>query len=268
MSEITIGYHTSAWGSDGFVNALLEISEAGFFGVEMHARDVKGYEDRETIFTEMLENNGVGLIAVHACASLTNPLQLDEEVEKVINLGRFGALHGANVLVLQLAEIGERTLIDEEWSCLLEGLNNIGDRCADRGIKLCVLPARGTAFDSAKNIKLVLSHTKADTCHICLDTAHLAEQGINLKRFIKTNISRIQHAHFTDVTITKKGKKQTVERCEFGNGDVDFDYIIDALHDADVEGFAVIKQDGIEGSARFHAKDAKEFAEQTMDVII
>ena len=82
----------------------------------------------------------------------------------------------------------------------------------------------------------------ADNFKFILDTYWLSYAGVNPAKFIRERKGRIACVHLKDLKIVNNAP----EICEIGQGNIDWDDVIAACEDAEVE-YALVEQDICDG---------------------
>ena len=82
MGDIELACHTSSWGPDSLVGAISEIARCGYTGIESTPEIVQAFEDRPIVLEEILEENGLRLVAILSPSRPISTLSLEEEIER------------------------------------------------------------------------------------------------------------------------------------------------------------------------------------------
>ena len=147
-------------------------------------------------------------------------------------------------------------LDDAEWSAFGDGLQNVVDRCRERGLQPTFHPHVGTWVEAHWEIERVLELTDVG---LCIDTGHLLVAGLDPAAAIDEWGGRINHVHLKDARlavlrdlIDEGGDaRQVWERgvfCALGRGDLDTKAVLDGLRRIGYRGWLVVEQDVIANS--------------------
>ncbi|MFI9509906.1 TIM barrel protein [Nocardia sp. NPDC052566] len=183
------------------------------------------------------------------------------------------AATGAEVLVLAAATgldgyDARPQLSDTEWRTLIDTAAAIRDIAAGHGLRTVLHPHVGTHVESEAEVERFLADSDLD---ICLDTGHLLIGGTDPVRLAQRHAPRIGHIHLKDVRgeIADEVRSGRVEYSDavgrglyvpLGDGDVDIDALVQALHAAGYQGWYVIEQDTAlqpTDSAQLPSRDAE-----------
>jgi inosose dehydratase len=141
---------------------------------------------------------------------------------------------------------------DEEWGRLCEGLNRLGKRAAEKGMKLTYHHHMGTGVQTAAEIDRLMEHTDPALLGLLYDTGHLVFSGEDHLKVLAKWIKRIGHVHLKDMRPAVR-ERAVREKWSFltavkegvftvpGDGSIDFGPIFKALKDAAYEGWWVVE---------------------------
>lgn len=98
-------------------------------------------------------------------------------------------------------------------------------------------------IDGKRIFDIIFESVKSDNFKLILDVYWLAYAGINPAKFIRENKGKIACVHFKDLIIDVREQKYA----EIGEGNLDWDDIIAACEEADIE-WALVEQDECDGN--------------------
>jgi inosose dehydratase len=163
---------------------------------------------------------------------------------------------GAGVIVLAastgLDGYDARPVLDDaQWKLLLENLDRIAERAAERGVTAVVHPHIGTMVENADDVQRVLD---GSAIGLCIDTGHLAAAGADPVAITLANPTRVGHVHLKDVDAAKAARVVAGEVAfgdavadgmwtVLGEGSVDVVAMIEALEGSGYTGWYVLEQD-------------------------
>ncbi|MDR1949827.1 MAG: myo-inosose-2 dehydratase [Spirochaetaceae bacterium] len=141
---------------------------------------------------------------------------------------------------------------DPEWKRLTEGLNRLGEKAADKGMRLTYHHHMGTGVQTAAEIDRLLENTDPALLGLLYDTGHLVFSGEDHLAVLTKWLKRIGHVHLKDIrpTIRKKAVKEqwpflrAVREGVFtvpGDGAIDFVPVFRALQKAKYSGWWVVE---------------------------
>lgn len=261
LTEIRLACSASAWGRDGFVDAVSAVSSIGYDGVECSARLVIQYEDRLHVFEEILDISKLRLSAMTQYADFINRETADETVERVANTARFLGAIDTTVLLVTLAnrDDDELEMGDDDWTTVAAILEEMGARCKEFGIQLALRPRSGFLCGSDQDMKKILGMVNEDTVKLCCDTAELTLADISIERFFKNYGNRIIYVRSRDASGAKRREDVTSTdpgtAPQFGRGAVDFPKVSRILAKSGYTGWVTVDVAG-EGSVPRSAADA------------
>ncbi|NKQ55022.1 TIM barrel protein [Amycolatopsis sp. K13G38] len=191
-----------------------------------------------------------------------NPIVLHakpETIEPVVEgiLDAFDTL-GAKVMVIA-ADSGltgydvRPALDDDEWKQLIENLERITARAAERGVQACLHPHVGTTVETRSEVYRFL-----DDCEVplCIDAGHLLVGGTDPVELVHAAADRIVHVHLKDVDLALMDSVRSSERTYteavrdgmyrvLGEGGIDLREIVRFLESRGYSGWYVPEQDRV-----------------------
>ena len=165
---------------------------------------------------------------------------------------------GAGVLVLAAATgldgYDARPELDAaQWARLLDGLDRLAARAAERGITAALHPHVGTLVETRADVERVL---EGSAVPLCLDTGHLLIGGTDPADLARQVPQRVAHVHLKDVDARRAARVRAGEvpysaavadgmYRPLGAGDVDVAGIVTSLEGAGYGGWYVLEQDAV-----------------------
>ena len=273
MADIELACHTSAWGDDGFINALADIEKAGFKGIETTTGVVEQFEDRVEVFNEILVQHQMQLVAITAGGAMWPGMSLEEEVERSLNIVRFLKSANARILTLMPPRPNPDQPLEDEADLIpaATAYGEIARRTEEHGILACLHPDIGTLVDNQKMLEKFLEHSDAQAMRLCVDVAFLAQAEIPAAKFIKENKKRIGAVHLRDVKPVPGKRKKGEEKfqtVELGKGTLDLESFVDTLLAAEFSGWATVELEKGGKNLALQALHSHQYAAQTLDLVL
>lgn len=188
---------------------------------------------------------------------------------------------GQAVHPLPVAVFANRpTFKDQQWKDLIDGLHELGEMAAKNNMKLCYHPHMGTGVMYEEDIDRLMQSTSPDLVHLLLDTAHLKFAGVDPLGITQKYGKRIKHIHLKNsrqkfVDWARNENRSFQDAIEAGvftvpgdpTGSIDFPPILEALADADFEGWLVIEaeQDPRKANPLHYALMARAFLKEHLE---
>jgi inosose dehydratase len=161
---------------------------------------------------------------------------------------------------------------DEEWKRLSEGLDRLGEKAREKGMKLTYHHHMGTGVQTAEEIDRLMGSTTAGLLDLLYDTGHLVFSGEDHLAVLKKWASRIKHVHLKDLRpeIVARAKKEgwsflaSVKAGAFtvpGDGAIDFAPVFETLVSSGYEGWWVVEaeQDPAKANPLEYAIKARKY---------
>jgi len=229
VSDVQLSCYVGPWGKNSLIQAITDIAETGFQGIECPASVVSFYEDRLHVFEEILETSGLRLSGLLQGLDLLERDKADEQVERAANSARFASATRAGTLTIYHHAERDWSLSDEEWATLGAVMEEIGTRCAEFGVECCFLPRAMRLVSTEREIKRLLASVSPRCVKLAVDTAEIALAGGSPLRVIRTHYDRIRTIRYRDASASKRRARSTSDRPgaspQFGRGAVKFDTI-------------------------------------------
>ena len=246
-------YHANCWGALGgnavgvtsitqltyrtfgdMEQAIREIGEAGYTGVELFDGNLLDYENDQKRLKSVLSSSGVKLLATYAGGNFIFDDILDEELARVERGARLAAALGAEYLVVgggAKRAFGSKSDDIKKLGAALEKVVGIA---AKHGLRPHYHPHLTTIVEGPDAVRAVFKETSID---FVPDTAHLAAAGGDVPAMIREHKDRISYVHL------KGWRKEPFAFTPLDLGTLDMGAIIQALKDIDFNGWVATELD-------------------------
>ena len=243
---------------------LSEITLSGFVGTQMSPKYPK---DQETLKSELALRN-VEISEPWVGTHFTQKEQKEETLQEFENQLKFMKEMGGTKIVV--AELGGAVhqqvpgvdpltnrpkFTDDQWSDLLEGLNDLGAKATAAGMELVYHPHIGTGVENLADIDRLMEGTIAkNNVKLLLDTGHLYYAGVDPLKVTQKYADRIKHVHlknirqsvFDESKRTGRGFLDSIRAGIFtvpgdSNGAIKFQPILQELANANYEGWLMVE---------------------------
>lgn len=171
------------------------------------------------------------------------------------------------------------TFTDAQWKKVTEGMNKLGLRAKERGLRLTYHHHMGTGIQTNAEIDRLMENTDPALVGLLYDTGHLVFSGEDPMVALNKWMDRIWHVHLKDVRQERleKAKKEkwsflkAVKEGVFtipGDGCIDFAPIFAALKKAGYSGWWVVEaeQDPAIANPLEYAQMARAFIRKTANI--
>ena len=244
VPEIRLSCFAAPWGGEGTIQAITDVAECGYEGLEFPSEVVRRFEDRLHVFEEIMDTTGLKLSGLLQRVNLLDKDKADEQVEKAANSARFAGSTGRGNLIICQSEPTSGPVSDDDWLTVGAIVDEIGCRCQDFGITLCFMPRARHFGDSDKDLKRILAMTNPEVVSLAVDTAELSLAGMDPAKVIKAHQSRLKTVRFRDASGAKRRAEVTSSRPgsapQFGRGAVDFEAVSKVLVDIKYDGWVTV----------------------------
>jgi inosose dehydratase len=272
---ISFGYAAITWGDAGAKQAIAEISQTGFPGVQLRSNILKEYSDPAALKADLQKAK-----LTFACYSgggvSADPAARAKDIEKFMTGAKFAKAAGAQVIQVTSPHRGPGATDPGALKAFGETLTELGKQTAALGLPLGFHNHMDQIGQNPDEIDAILAASDPKVVKLLLDTGHYAAAGGDPVKAIKAHGKRLILLHIKDVADKpqppgkdgKPGKKYTF--VELGQGKVDFPGVFAALKSVGFQGWTVVELDSVPAGRA--PKDAalanKAFLEKTLSVKI
>ncbi|MDR2259108.1 MAG: myo-inosose-2 dehydratase [Treponema sp.] len=264
-----------------FEQCVSEMALAGFSGSEVGNK----YPKNPKVLNKALELRGLTICNAWFSSFLTTKPY--KEVEKEFIKHR-DFLYAVGARVIGAAEQGhsiqgqDKPIFDAkpvftgaEWKNLCEGLNKLGKKAADKGMKLTYHHHMGTGVQTTAEIDRLMENTDPELLGLLYDTGHLVFSGEDYLGVLNKWLGRIRHVHLKDLR-TAVYKKAVKEKWSFlkavkegvftvpGDGSINFVPVFQFLKKAKYSGWWVVEaeQDPAKANPLEYALKARKYIKE------
>jgi inosose dehydratase len=274
-AEFKLGYHAITW-REQLEQAMNEISELGYRGIQIHQPDYAKYAQSAGEFKTLLAAKHLTLVSLSTRDITIKPETEKQEIADCVTMARWMKEVGG--LYLQVSDAvrgsGYRPMPDD-YRKLGRRLTELGKRTfGEYGIKLGYHNQMNSLGERREEVDRILDATDAKAVWVLPDIAHLhVAQGDEVK-FTRDYITRIVYPHFKDVRISQPWSKTLdgstlrpkYDFVELGQGKVNVQGVFQLLKDFRYQGWIVIELDSAPAgrTPKESAAISKRFVEERL----
>lgn len=262
-----------------FEQCVSEMALAGFEGSEVGNK----YPKDPAVLNKALALRGLTICNAWFSSFLTTKPYAEVEAEFIKHRD---FLYAAGARVIGAAEQGHSIqgrqdlpvfdakphFSDAEWKNLCSGLNRLGERAAEKGMKLTYHHHMGTGVQTSAEIDRLMEGTDPEKLGLLYDTGHLVFSGEDHLAVLRKWIGRIKHVHLKDVRLGVLARVK-VEKLSFlaavkagaftvpGDGGVDFVPVFEEVKKSQYTGWWVVEaeQDPAKANPLEYAMMARKY---------
>lgn len=267
--EIRFGYHAITWSGDDR-QAIKDISDLGFKGIQLRANILEQFGDRPTALRDLLRQHRLELVALSSGSVPIAPGTEADDIRKHTRHAQF--MQSVGGLYLQLTDAArpkDRKPEAEDFKQLGRRLTEIGKRTLDLGIPAAYHNHMNSLGETPEEVDRILDATDPRFVKFLLDIAHYAQGGGDPAKAIRQYQDRLLLLHIKDVESPVPGATGDLSRSyrfvELGRGKVDLPGVLAALQAIRFNGWGVIELDRVPDAARTPKESAiisKKFIEE------
>lgn len=262
-----------------FEQCISEMSLAGFKGCEVGNKFPRDPEELRHYLTPL----NLQVAAAWFSSYLTTK-PYEETAKAFIEHRDF--LHAMSAKVIVISEQGhsiqgntsiavtanQPVFTDKEWDLLIDGLEQLGDLAAEKGMKIAYHPHMGTGIQTNRDIARLMDHSDSKKVSLLYDCGHLYFAREDIYEVLTKYMDRIVHIHLKDVReeILEQVEQQQLSFLEAvktgvftipGDGKINFNPIFEIIKQTNYSGWIIVEaeQDPAKANPLIYAKNARQF---------
>jgi inosose dehydratase len=248
---IRFGYAAITWeGND--VQAIKEISELGFRGIQLRSNILKDFGARPEALRSLLQQHNLEMVAFSS-GGVRIDSNTDEEIAKHISNAKFvKAVGGRYLQVTDSARPKDRKPEAADFKQLGQVLTEIGKRAGDIGIPVGYHNHMGSLGESPEEVDRIIDAINPKFVKLELDIAHYQQGGGDPAHAIRQYRDRLLFLHIKDVEDlpTSDARGRAYRFVELGRGRVNLPQVFAALKEVNFNDWAIIELDAIPDKSR------------------
>lgn len=249
--EMRFAYQAITWGGND-VQAIKDISEAGFRGIQLRSNVLKEYGDRPKALRDLLDQHHLEFIILSSGNVGIAPGTESDEISKHVRHAKF--VKDAGGYYLQLVDGARprgRKPEAEDYKKLGKVMNEIGKRSLDIGIPVAYHNHMDALGESPEEIERVMNEVDPRYIKMLLDVAHYTQGGGDPVNAITKYKDRHLLFHIKDVESVKAdSSSQPYRFVELGRGRVKLPEVFTALRKIKFRGWLVVELDNVSDPSR------------------
>ena len=249
---IRFGYAAITWnGKDA--EAIKEISEVGFRGIQLRSNILKDYGDRPKALRDLLDQHHLEMVALSSGGVGIAAGTEAAEIAKHVSNAKFVHDVGGHYLqVTDSARPKDRKPEAADFKQLGRVLTEIGKRSTDLGVPVGYHNHMGSLGEAPDEVDRIMEAADPRYVKLELDIAHYQQGGGDPAKAIRQYHDRLLFLHIKDVEslATSDERGRAYRWVELGRGRVDLPAVFAALKDVKFRGWAVIELDSVPDKSR------------------
>jgi len=259
---IRFGYASITWNGDDR-QAIKEISELGFSGIQLRSNILKDFGDKPEALRDLLQQNKLEMVAFSSGGVGIAPNTEADEIAKHVSNAKFvKAVGGRYLQVTDSARPKDRKPEPADFKQLGHVLTEIGKRANDLGVPVGYHNHMGSLGEAPEEVDRIMEATDARYIKLELDIAHYQQGGGDPIRAVRQHRDRLLFLHIKDVESLPNAdsRGRAYRFVELGRGRVDLPGVFKALKDVNFKGWAIVELDSVPDAS----KTPKECAQVSM----
>jgi inosose dehydratase len=266
---IRFGYAAITWSGDD-TQAIKDISEIGFPGIQLRNNVLKDYGERPKALRDLLDQYKLEMVALSSGGvGIAAGTETNEIAKHVRNAKFVHDVGGHYLQVTDSARPKDRKPTPSDFKQLGRLLTEIGKRATDLGVPVGYHNHMGSLGEAPDEVDRIMDAADPRYVKLELDIAHYQQGGGDPARAIRQYHDRLLFLHIKDVESisTKDERGRTYRWVELGRGRVDLPAVFAALKDVKFRGWAVIELDSVPDKSRTPkecAQISKKYVQDTL----
>lgn len=251
-AQIQFGYAAITWGGND-LQAIQDISEIGFRGIQLRNNVLKDYGDRPQTLRDLLDQHHLEMVALSSGGvSIATGTGNDEIARHVRNAKFVHDVGGHYLQVTDSARPKDRSPTASDFKQLGRLLTEIGKRAVDLGVPVGYHNHMGSLGEGPDEVNRIMTAVDPRYVKLELDIAHYQQGGGDPARAIRQYHDRLLFLHIKDVEslATSDERGRSYRWVELGRGKVDLPVVFAALKQVKFRGWAVIELDSVPDKSR------------------
>ena len=249
---IRFGYAAITWeGND--VQAIKEISELGFRGIQLRSNVLKEFGERPEALRSLLQQHNLEMVAFSSGGVRIDANTEAEEIAKHTSNAKFvKAVGGRYLQVTDSARPKDRNPEASDFKQLGHVLTEIGKRANDIGVPLGYHNHMTSLGESPEEVDRIMDAADPKFVKLELDIAHYQQGGGDPARAIRQYRDRLLFLHIKDVEDLPKSdsRGRAYRFVELGRGRVNLPEVFAALKEVKFNDWAIIELDAVPDKSR------------------
>jgi inosose dehydratase len=221
-----------------FEQELAELAAAGVNGLEPGL----GSADQVDALAAQLAKHDLQLRSIYTGSSLTDPAQVDKELERIVALAQRAKEVGAKIIVTNPSP-NRQGKSDAQLKTQAAALNKLGHELAGLGMKLAYHNHDVELLFAAREFHHMMVGTDPEAVSLCLD-AHWVYRGAGHSQVALFDVLKLYGPRISELHLRQSAGNVWSEA--FGDGDIDYRALVRKLLDINIRPLLVLEQ-GPEG---------------------
>jgi inosose dehydratase len=253
-SKIDFACASITWQGDD-IQAIKDISEIGFRGIQLRSNILKEFGDRPQALRELLKQHRLEMVALSSGGVRIDAGTEADQIALHTRHARFVRDVGGHYLQLTDSALPkDRKPVADDYKKLGQIMTEISRRAVDAGVRVGYHNHMNSLGEAPEEIDRIMNEADPRYVKLELDIAHYYQGGGDPARAIRQYRDRILFLHIKDVEPLepKPGgdAKYSYRFVELGRGKIDLPSVFAALREISFRGWAVVELDSVPDKSR------------------
>ncbi|MGV3639994.1 MAG: sugar phosphate isomerase/epimerase family protein [Adhaeribacter sp.] len=248
---LKLGYSAITWGGND-VQAMKDISELGFAGIQLRANVLKEYGSKPEALLALLRQHKLQLVMFSGGNANINTGKDEEVIQNLVETARFvKALGGKDIQITNSSRPKTGAPGTRDLQAYGKLLDEIGKRTGEFGVQVNYHNHMHQLGETPQEVEVILAHCDPRHVKLELDVAHYHQGGGNPVEAVSKYRDRLHALHLKDVQPkTGSTDPRAYTFVELGQGQVDLPGVFKALEQIKFKGWGIIELDSVPDKSR------------------
>jgi inosose dehydratase len=272
-----LGHTGITWSFDpaGARQAITDVAATGYRGIELFGFVLDVYPGGVPAVADDLAAAGLEYAGSYCSVSLVDPTKRSDDLASIRRWASQVRALGADVAVVGPDQRTRDSYGPEDYTTIVDTLDEIGRECAELGVQACFHPHTGTPVETLDQITQVMDRIDTSVVFMAPDTGQIAKGGADPVALTRTYRELIRHIHLKDYvggesSVDWEGSDADrtgyLDYLPLGEGVVDLAAIVDELG-PQYPGWLMVELDGTERAPR-PPREAAEISKRRLDQLV
>lgn len=257
QSDFKIGYNAITWSGNG-EQAINEISELGFTGIQLCEPEYRQYANRISEFKQLMATKKLVVVALSTASASRVTLKPDsekQEIEAHLAMAKWTKeVGGLYLQTFDGARVTQGVNAPDDYRKLGKRLTEIGKRTfGEYGVRLGYHNQMNSLAERHDEFDRILGQSDPKFVWAIPDIGHIQAAGGDPVKFVREYTNRLLFPHFSDVIVypggpmnlSGKTPRPKYDFVELGQGKVNLPGVLQIMKDYRWTGWIIIELDNV-----------------------
>ncbi|MHA7963898.1 sugar phosphate isomerase/epimerase family protein [Paenibacillus sp. CAU 1782] len=252
--NLKIGHTAITWDGSELEQAIIEIGSSGYWGTETFGWELENWERNGRDLSQLLDSHCLNLTSMYVHLDIVKPDKRQEGIHKAMEwVSLYQKIGGNTVVVGGAMQSRKGFQFSDHLPHMIDTLNEIGARIADKGMYCCFHPHTDTAVETEDEIHAIFNKIDSRVVQFGPDLGQIAKGGSDPLRLVQEYYELIRVVHLKDYIggpVERDRDGREIDKTGFlsyvplGMGTVDIKGVLDYLENRAYAHSILVELDG------------------------